>query len=62
MVGKKKDKVRGNEGGERGGQKRDTVCIHLGKGKGREKGSGEEGKGYKVYVKEKTLVEAQNYT
>ena len=27
MVGKKKDKVRGNEGGERGGQKRDTVYI-----------------------------------
>ena len=57
MVGKKKDKVRGNEGGERGPQKRDTVYIWE-----REKGSGEEGKGYKVYVKEKTLVEAQNYT
>ena len=27
MVGKKKDKVRGNEGGERGGQKRDTVYF-----------------------------------
>ena len=44
MVGKKKDKVRGNEGGERGGQKRDTVYIwerekeRKGKGKGKDKG------------------------